>query len=66
MKKTLFNILNASFIIAIIGFIMDGDKKEPNLLMRFTEFILMTGIIFIIISAIYYTFKFVKSSISKI
>lgn len=44
---------------------MDGDEKEPNLLMRFTEFILMTGIIFIIISAIYYTFKFVKRSISK-
>lgn len=65
MKKTLFNILNISFIIAIIGFIMDGDEKEPNLLMRFNEFILITGIIFIIISTFYYTFKCVKRSISK-
>lgn len=56
MKKKTVNILVLASILTTIGFIMDGDPKEPSMLMRFVEFILMLGLIFILISSFYFTF----------
>ncbi len=53
MKRKTLNILTASAIITTIGFLMDGDMKEPSMTMRFTEFFAMMTMLFLAISAIY-------------
>jgi len=53
MKRKTLNILNVSAIITTIGFLMDGDMKEPSMTMRFTEFFAMMTMLFLAISAIY-------------
>jgi len=53
MKRKLLNILTVSAIITTIGFLMDGDVKEPSMTMRFTEFFAMITMIFLAISVIY-------------
>jgi hypothetical protein len=58
MKRTFLNILTVSSIITTIGFLMDGDVKEPSMLMRFVEFFGMIGIVFLLVSSVYFTFTF--------
>ena len=53
MKRKLLNIFTISAIITTIGFLMDGDVKEPSMTMRFTEFFAMITMIFLAISAVY-------------
>jgi len=53
MKRKTINILTVSAIITTIGFLMDGDMKEPSMIMRFTEFFAMMTMLFLAISAIY-------------
>ncbi|MBW3522050.1 hypothetical protein [Chryseobacterium sp. NKUCC03_KSP] len=53
MKRKLLNILTVSVIITTIGFLMDGDIKEPSMAMRFSEFFGMMTMLFLAISAIY-------------
>lgn len=53
MKRKTLNILTVSAIITTIGFLMDGDMKEPSMTMRFTEFFAMMTMSFLAISAIY-------------
>ena len=65
MKKKILNILTVALAITTIGFISDGDVKEPNVLMRFFEFFMMTGIVFTLISIIYFSYAFVKKNILK-
>ena len=65
MKKKILNILTIAFLINTIGFIADGDVKEPNVLMRFFEFFMMTGIVFTLISIIYFSYAFAKKNILK-
>ena len=66
MKKKIFNILTISSIITTIGFIMDGDPKVPGVLLRFTEFFLMLGIVFLLLSAFYFGSLFIKTSFRKL
>lgn len=65
MKSKFSNILTAALIITTIGFLMDGDVKESSVIMRFVEFILMTGILFTLISIFYFSFNFVKRNLQK-
>lgn len=65
MKKTLFNILTVASIVTTIGFIMDGDAKEPSVLLRFFEFFMMIGVVFALISIIYFSYAFCKKKNSK-
>ncbi len=53
MKRKLLKILTVSAIITTIGFLMDGDIKEPSMAMRFSEFFGMMTMLFLAISAIY-------------
>lgn len=48
MKKSV-KILIIAFIISTIGYIMDGDPKEPLMISRFGEFLLMLSAAFILI-----------------
>lgn len=65
MKKILLNILTVATVLTTIGFIMDGDAKEPSMLMRFVEFFMMVGIVFTLISIVYFGFRFARKSFLK-
>ena len=65
MKKTLLNILTVATVITMIGFIMDNDAKEPSMLMRFVEFFMMVGIVFTLLSIVYFGFRFARKSFLK-
>ena len=41
MKKTNLNVLAIALLFTIVGFLMDGDVKEPSMLMRFVEFFMI-------------------------
>ena len=66
MKKKILNIITISSIITTIGFIMDGDPKVPSVLLRFTEFFLLLGIVFLFLSVLYFGSLFVKRSFQKV
>lgn len=51
--------------ITIAGFLMDGDAKEPDMLMRFTEFIGMMGIVFLMTLLSYTVFTFTYKNLRK-
>jgi len=57
MKKSVINILALASAITTAGFLLDGDTKEPNVLMRFTEYVAMLTIIFTILSGFYFGIK---------
>lgn len=65
MKKKLLNILLFSSVLTTIGFLMDGDAKEPSMLMRFAEFFGMIGILFLVISTIYFPLNFAFKKIQR-
>ena len=65
MKKNILTLLTIAFVITTIGFIADSDVKEPNVLMQFFEFFMMTGIVFTLISIIYFSYDFAKKNILK-
>ena len=65
MKKNILTLLTIAFVITTIGFIADSDVKEPNVLMQFFEFSMMTGIVFTLISIIYFSYAFAKKNILK-
>jgi len=57
MKKSVINILALASVITTAGFLLDGDTKEPNVLMRFTEYVAMLTIVFTILSGFYFGIK---------
>ncbi len=65
MKRKVYNILLISFIITSIGIVMDADPVEPSMLMRFVEFFAMIGIVFLLISSVYFTYTFVFKNLRK-
>lgn len=66
MKKALLNILAVSSILTTIGYIMDGDPKVPSMVLRFTEFFLMLGTVFLFMSFFYVGSVFIKRSFRKL
>ncbi len=66
MKKKFLTILTISFVITTIGFIMDGDAKVPSMMLRFTEFLLMLGILFLLLSGLYFGSLFIKRRFQKL
>ncbi|SEA28260.1 hypothetical protein [Psychroflexus halocasei] len=53
MNNKIKNIAILSSALTTIGFLMDGDVKEPSMLMRFVEFFGMFSILFILIYSVY-------------
>ena len=66
MKKKILNILAISWIVTTIGFVMDGDPTVPGVLVRLTEFFLMLGIVFLMLSVFSFGSLFIKSSFRKL
>ena len=51
--KTIKNLLIVSFILSMIGFILDLRERVPNVWVNIFEIIMMTGIIFTVFTSIY-------------
>lgn len=64
MNKKKSRILLISIGIAIFGFLIDDDVKEPSTIMRFVEFFAMTGIVFIILFSMDRFLGFIKKRIN--
>ncbi|MEO4006673.1 MULTISPECIES: hypothetical protein [unclassified Flavobacterium] len=65
MKRKILNIFALSATLTLIGFLMDGDTKEPNMLLRFTEFFGMAGLTFLLIATCYFGSGLVYKTIRK-
>ena len=39
MKKSVINILALASVITTVGFLLDSDPIQPNVLMRFVEYV---------------------------
>ena len=66
MKKKILNILGISLIVTTVGVVMDGDPTVPGVLVRLTEFFLMLGIVFLMLSVFSFGSLFIKSSFRKL
>jgi hypothetical protein len=53
MKYLKKNLLIVSFILSMIGFIIDLRERVPNVWINIFEIIMMTGIIFTVFTSIY-------------
>jgi membrane-anchored glycerophosphoryl diester phosphodiesterase (GDPDase) len=58
-KTELLNIVLFSILLASIGVYIDEDKNTLSILDNIKEFILMSILVFIALSAIYFSVKFV-------
>jgi len=65
MKRKFLNILTLASVLTLIGFLMDGDAKEPSMLLRFTEFFGMVGITFLLITTLYFGSGLVYKTIRR-
>jgi len=66
MKKNLLRILLFCSILTTLGYIMDGDPKEPNMAMRFVEFFAMLATTFTLISIVYYVTAFTFKKVRRV
>lgn len=64
MKKKILNIVKIAFVLTTVAFLLDGDAKEPSMLMRFMEFFGMTAIFTLIVSAVYFPTSFLRNKLS--
>ncbi|WP_262147116.1 hypothetical protein [Chryseobacterium foetidum] len=65
MKSKFLGLLAVSFVLATFGFIADGDRLEPSMMMRFTEFFGMTAILFLLTSMVYFPSSYALKYIRK-
>jgi len=65
MKKHLLNIFIFSSVLTILGFIMDGDPKEPSMGLRFLEFFAMFFITFLLTAGLYFPISFFIKKLKK-
>ena len=66
MKKQFLNILTIAFAIATVGVLLDSDRVELNVTMRFVEYFAMVAILFTIISSLYFGIKFMVNKLKFI
>lgn len=57
MKKSVINILALASVITTVGFLLDSDPIQPNVLMRFVEYVAMLTIFFTLLSGFYFGIK---------
>lgn len=57
MKKSVINILALASVITTVGFLLDSDPIQPNVLMRFVEYVAMLTIVFTLLSGFYFGIK---------
>ena len=63
MKKTVLNLLAVASVLTTTSFLLDDDLREPSMIMRFVEYILMLAIFFTITSGFYFGIKAIVNRI---
>ena len=58
-KKDILIIGIISILLTVIGFILDLNERIPNILLNIYEMLIMSAIIFIMISIIYFPVKLI-------
>jgi hypothetical protein len=58
-KKDILIIGIISILLTVIGFILDLNERIPNILLNIYEILIMSTIIFILISIIYFPVKLI-------
>ena len=58
-KKDIIIIGIISILLTVIGFILDLNERIPNILLNIYEMLIMSAIIFIMISIIYFPVKLI-------
>ena len=58
-KKDILIIGIISRLLTVIGFILDLNERIPNILLNIYEILIMSAIIFILISIIYFPVKLI-------
>jgi heme/copper-type cytochrome/quinol oxidase subunit 4 len=58
-KKDILIIGIISILLTVIGFILDLNERIPNILLNIYEILIMSAIIFILISIIYFPVKLI-------
>ena len=53
MKKSVINILALASVITTVVFLLDSDPIQPNVLMRFVEYVAMLTIVFALLFGFY-------------
>ena len=53
MKKSVINILALASVITSVGLLLDSDPIQPNVLMRFVEYVAMLTIVFALLFGFY-------------
>ena len=64
-KKILFVILIFSICLSILGFFIDGDPRNPDIMENVYELCMMTILQFGVFTIIYYGVKFIVQKIDK-
>lgn len=57
MKKSVINILALASVITTVGFLLDSDPIQPNVLMRFVEYVAMLTIVSTLLFGFYFGIK---------
>ncbi len=65
MKRKMMHLLMLASVLTTLGFLADGDVKEPNMLIRFMEYAFMMGIVFVCISFLYFPYTWIKQVARK-
>jgi hypothetical protein len=58
-KKDILILGIISILLTVIGFILDLNERIPNILLNIYEMLIMSTIIFILISIIYFPVKLI-------
>ncbi len=64
-RKNIIIILTLSIIISLIGFFTDSDTREISLSVNIFEIFMMTIMIAILLSTIYFPIKFLARGLKK-
>jgi hypothetical protein len=65
IKKHLLVILTIAFTLSITGFIIDLNERVQDINTNIFEIMMMTGVIFVLISVFYFPLKFIVISVRK-
>lgn len=65
MKNTLFKLFCAAFLLTTMAYLMDGDPKPPRMAVRFAEFAAVLAILYLIISVLWFSSRFLLRKLHR-
>jgi hypothetical protein len=65
IKKNSIVLLIGSLLMSLIGFFMDTDPRESSLLISIFEILMLTIILFTILSVVYFPIRLLLNALKK-